>query len=371
MFVPVRYKKPEWGSLDILGGCEPPDPDSNSGSGATLPILQNAIFFDTSLHFMHWPGFKFDPIAPLLASTDPLIRLRAGQEMIGQASDPAVILSQPPVRKILAKQRPDGSWRYPGKRAGPTTDYEFLETYRKLGELVELYALDKEVPAVERAAEFLFSRQTEEGDLRGIYGREHSPNYTAGALEVLIHAGYEDDRRVERGLHWLMAMRQDDGGWVIPLRTSGWNFRRPMPEGPDPVMPDRSRPFSHMVTGVVLRAMAASRRFRSLEETRIGARLLASRLLLADKYPDRGTAEYWTKFSFPFWFTDLVSALDSLSLIGIGPGEERMDTAIEWFRSRQRPDGTWRLYYLKGAGISVDEWVHLALCRAMKRYRIG
>lgn len=288
--------------------------------------------------------------------------------MAGEVLDPAAVLALPPVRRTLAKQRPDGSWRYPGRRTGAGIDYEFLETYRNLGELVELYALDKDVQAVRTAAEFLLSRQTEEGDLRGIYGTQYSPNYTAGALEVMIHAGLEDDPRVGRGLRWLMSMRQDDGGWVIPLRTSGWNIRRPLPEGPDPVMPDRSRPFSHMVTGVVLRALAASELFRHLGGTRIAAELLASRLFLPDKYPDRGKPEYWTKFSFPFWFTDLVSALDSLSLIGIGPGNEKVDAAIEWFRSRQRDDGTWRLYYLKGAGISVDEWVHLALCRAMKRY---
>ena len=291
---------------------------------------------------MPWHGFEFDPIPHLLPSPDPLIRLRAREEVAGEAIDPATMLSQPLVKKILAKQRPDGSWRNPGRRVGPDTDYEFLETYRKLGILVEIRALDKDVPAVGKAVEFLFSRQTEEGDLRGIYGRECSPNHTAGALEDLIHAGYGDDGRVDRGLRWLMTVRQDDGGWVIPLRTSGWNIRKPKPDALQPVMPDRSRPFSHMVTGVVLRAMAASPRFRELGETRIAAELLASRLFLADKYPDRGKPEFWTKFSFPFWFTDLASALDSLSIIGIGAGNERIDMAIEWFRSRQREDGTLR-----------------------------
>jgi hypothetical protein len=39
-----QVNKPEWGSLDILGGCEPPDPDSNSGSGATHSFLRNIDF---------------------------------------------------------------------------------------------------------------------------------------------------------------------------------------------------------------------------------------------------------------------------------------------------------------------------------------
>jgi hypothetical protein len=123
-----------------------------------------------------------------------------------------------------------------------------------------------------------------------------------------------------------------------------------------------------MITGVVLRSLAASEAHRRREETLMAATFLASRLLLPDSYPDRKGVEYWTKFSFPFWFTDLVSALDSLSLIGIPAANPSVAKALVWFRSRQRADGTWRLQYLKGAGISIDEWVHFALCRALRRY---
>jgi len=117
----------------------------------------------------------------------------------------------------------------------------------------------------------------------------------------------------------------------------------------------------------VLRALAASDLYRRREETLRAAGSLASRLLLPDRYPDRKGVEYWTKFSFPFWFTDLVSALDSLSMIGIPADNPSVAKAMEWFCSRQRSDGTWRLQYLKGAGISIDEWVHFALCRALRR----
>jgi hypothetical protein len=315
-------------------------------------------------------GFRYDPIPPLLCSTDQVIRLRAAHELNGEDVDYAPILEQKPVKRAIARQLPDGSWKYPGRRAGSEINYEYLETYRNIGELVELYALDKEHPAVGKAAEFLFSLQTEEGDFRGIYGRQYSPNYTAGVLEVLLHAGCGNDPRTDLGLRWLFSMRQEDGGWAVPLRTNGWNFRQPMPDGPLPVPPNRSKPSSHMVTGIVLRTMAASDRYRHADETRLAGNLLASRLFFPDRYSDRGRRDFWTKFSFPFWFTDLVSSLDSLSLIGIGPENEQVDMAIEWFRSRQRKDGTWRLQYLKGAGISIDEWVHFALCRAVMRYSV-
>lgn len=145
-------------------------------------------------------GLPYDPLPPLLSSSDMAVRLRAARELDGQNVDLAALRDLPAVRKKVARQQKDGSWRYPGRRADGATNYEYLETYRALGELVELYALDDAHPAVSRAAEYLFTLQTDEGDFRGIYGKEYSPNYTAGILELMMHAGLEQDERVERGL---------------------------------------------------------------------------------------------------------------------------------------------------------------------------
>jgi hypothetical protein len=123
-----------------------------------------------------------------------------------------------------------------------------------------------------------------------------------------------------------------------------------------------------MVTGVVLRALACSERYRHRDEVQTVGRWLASRFFIADRYPDRRAADYWTKFTYPFWFTDLVSALDSLSTMGVPADHPPVARAVEWFRSRQREDGSWRLTYLKNVGKDVDLWVHFGLCRALKRY---
>ncbi len=72
------------------------------------------------------------------------------------------------------------------------------------------------------------------------------------------------------------------------------------------MQPDRTKPFSHLVTGVVLRAFAAHPKYRQLDEAKAAGNLLASRFFKKDAYPDRGTAAFWTKFSFPFWFTDIL-----------------------------------------------------------------
>jgi hypothetical protein len=75
-------------------------------------------------------------------------------------------------------------------------------------------------------------------------------------MEFLIKAGYARDERIAQGFQWLLRIRQRDGGWAIPLRTVGAKLDSFMMNG-DPVQPDHSKPFSHLVTGVVVRAFAA------------------------------------------------------------------------------------------------------------------
>ncbi len=277
------------------------------------------------------------------------------------------VWDSPQVRKIISKQQNDGSWRYPGRRAGAEENYEYLETYRNLGWLVEKYSMDRKEQAVRAACEFLFSLQTGEGDIRGIYGRQYSPNYTAGVMELLIKAGYGNDKRIKLGFDWLLSMRQEDGGWTVPLRTLGWKFHDAMPH--ETVQPDRSKPFSHLVTGVVLRAFAAHPIWRQTSDARHSARLLISRFFSADRYPDRSDPSYWTRFRYPFWFTDILSSLDSLSLMGFSRDEPEVSKGISWLTDRQREDGSWRLSYLGCGDKDVDQWVAFFICRMLKQFR--
>ncbi len=309
---------------------------------------------------------KHDPL-PSLLSSNIAVRTRTEIEFMG-ASETLMkrVWNSTLVRRILSKQQKDGSWRYPGKRPGPEEEYEYLETFRNLGWLVEKYSMTKEEAAVKEASEFLFSRQTDEGDIRGIYGNQYSPNYSAAVMELLIKAGYQDDERVEKGFQWLLSMRQEDGGWAIPLRTGGGKFYKATPA--HLVQPDRSKPFSHLVTGMVLRAFAAHPRWRSSSEARRAGNLLLSRFFSRDKYSDRGDPSYWIKFRYPFWFTDLLSSLDSLSRMGFSPDQSMIEKGLKWFAGRQREDGTWRLYYLAGGDKDIDQWVAFAICRTFKRF---
>ncbi len=189
-------------------------------------------------------------------------------------------------------------------------------------------------------------------------------------LELLIKAGYVDDPRIAQALAWLLAMRQSDGGWAIPVRTIGVPFPEfvDVERHPEPLAPDRSKPSSHLVTGMVLRAFAAHPAWRTAVEVREAGMLLASRLYKRDAYSDRGDAGYWERVSFPFWFTDIVSSLDTLSRLGFDPDAHTISAALGRLRKLQRVDGTFAFKLLRAKDRDLPWWICLAVCRSLRRW---
>jgi hypothetical protein len=234
------------------------------------------------------------------------------------------------------------------------------------------YGFTREHTATTRAAESLLSFQTREGDIRGIYGNQYATTYVGAITELLIKAGYAGDPRIATTFSWLLATRQSDGGWAIPMRTLGHRYQDFLDTEryPEPLPPDRTKPFSHLVTGMVLRAFAADPRWHDSPEVRRAADLLASRLFKRDRYPDRGDAGYWERVSFPFWFTDIVSALDTLSRLGVSPRPAPIAAALERLGQLQRDDGTFALTLLRAKDKDLPWWISLAVYRSLQPWRL-
>lgn len=196
-------------------------------------------------------------------------------------------------------------------------------------------------------------------------------------MSLLIQVGYKDDRRIEKGFQWLLSMRQDDMGWSVPIITRDFDretMYRLTSEHAQPVQPDRSKPFSHNWTGMVLRGFAAHSAYRRTEAARIGAELLKSRFFQPDYYTSYQAASYWVRFQYPFWWNNLVAALDSISLI-CPSRDEPMEEALDWLVGHQGKDGLWKATYAggkEGDNAKTREtrlWVSLAICRVFKRIR--
>lgn len=312
---------------------------------------------------------NFDPIPPILKTTSKALQYFVKTEILEEDFG-SRIWDLEDAQKILKKQQKNGSWKYPSKKEDIQTqeNYNQLETYRQLGFLVELYNFNNKHNSIKKAAEYLFSFQTKEGDFRGIYGTQYSPNYSAGILELLIKIGYENDQRTEKCLKWLLSVRQDDGGWVIPIQTSKVKWQDAV-TSEEVLQPNRKKPFSYMVTGIVLRAFAAHSKYQKHPEIRLAGELLLSRFFKRDNYPARGDISYWTKFTFPFWFTDLLSSLDTLHFIGFNKEHPQISIAFDWFVKKQEFDGSWNLKLLKGAQIKDYKlWINYIICRTFKMY---
>jgi hypothetical protein len=316
-----------------------------------------------------------DPIPALLDWPDEALTYFVNRDLVEKPVEPVERLWELPEPTGLAgKQLGDGSWKYPGKICGsiPGQNYFLLETYRNLRLLVEKYGFTHAHPVLQKAAEYVFSCQTADGDIRGILGNQYMPYYHGAILELLIKAGYAQDARVEAGLDWLLGMRQQDGGWIVPAQAVPSKKRSDKFWSGVPVLPERWRPSAHLATGMVLRAFAAHPGYRKRPEVIAAGTCLKQRLFQADKYTDRKALSFWLKFQFPFWWTSLLTALDTLSRLGFGKEQAEITRGLNWFMAHQTEDGLWPTGYGHGSQAEANRrWVGLATCRILRRYIQG
>ena len=306
-----------------------------------------------------------DAIKSVLDTGNEALGTFTKKELLQEEVDIKRLWILPKVKKILKKQQMNGSWIYPNKNAmlRSPTNYNQYQTYKILSELVEFYGLNKEHEAIQAAADYLFSFQTEEGEFRGIYGNQYSPNYSASITEFLIKAGY-NDKRIKKSLDWLLKIRQNDGGWAIPFRTKNGNIGTLKKK--KTIEPDKTKPFSHLITGIVLRPFSLMNDYRKkVKETGL---LLAERIFTIDKYPDRKGIEYWTKFTYPYHWTDILTTIDTLSLLGIKK-HPKLDEIKQWFNKHQEKNGTYKVNVMAGAKYKdVKYWITLQYLKVLKRF---
>jgi len=321
----------------------------------------------------------FDPMPPLLASGNDAVKYFTNRDLLKKRVEPVSSLwLLPEVQNILKKQQPDGSWKYHGMQRDcyPKHFYSLFETWRVLRNLVDEYGFTKEHSSAEKAAEFIFSCQEADGDFRGFLGNQYATYYTGDVLALLIRAGYENDSRTIRGLEWLLAMRQDDGGWTIPILTHNYGREKThqlTSRYAEPVEADRSKPFSHNWTDMALRAFAAHPKYRKSEEAKKAASLLKAQFFLPDYYSSYHAASYWVRFLF--WWPNLLTAMESLTLMGYTADDPDMMKGLKWFVGNQEANGLWKTTYVKGKMEPLDDrsrerrlWVTLRVCRIFERH---
>lgn len=328
--------------------------------------------------------FKINPTKPLLKSGDYSIIYFTKRDLLEESVQSIDdIWDLPEVQKIFKTQQKDGSWRSRNNKEYSGVKYSLFETWKQLRYLIQQYEMNKDHPAIKKAAEYLFSCQSGEGDIRGILANQYAPYYTGAIMYLLIRAGYENDPRIEKGFNWLLEMRQDDGGWVIgsPGMVGVKLSRRETNdltsnENLETLNAfDKSKPFSAAGTGMVLRAFSVHNQYKNSKYALKAGELLKSKFFKNDNWTSYQHPDNWVRFQFPFWWTNIVSALDTISLIGIPKEDPDIENALRWLINHQENDGLWKMSYSKIHRSPDNErtyktrlWLSLAICRIFKRF---
>jgi hypothetical protein len=277
-----------------------------------------------------------DPVPILLREGSPALVGRVRRDLIDDDEAPGQdeVVTYPEVKAFLKKQDKTGAFpvKPPEKTLGSAKFARAIATLRALERMGD-FGLRKAHPAISRAAELLLASQDDDGGIGDLAlgetpesrGKLPAVHFQGWALGVLCRVGYDDDPRVERGFRFLLANRQADGGWA-------WRGVR---------TDSAARPSSHLVTGMALRAFAASPTRRTSREARRAAELLATRFLQPDRYPDRKAASYWEQLGEPRFYTDVLDALDGVTAVGLGKENSGVRTAEAYVRGRQNADGLW------------------------------
>ncbi|MFX1379224.1 MAG: hypothetical protein ACFFA4_09015 [Promethearchaeota archaeon] len=133
------------------------------------------------------------------------------------------------VKGLSRLQKPNGAWNSLGNNqivSGNNIQLTSIALQR-LG----YFGFDSSYPLVQKAADFLFSKQQEDGSwpmpakkqlTDEEVGYQMMPIQTAIPLLGLIMCGYSTDERIENAFEWLMAQRLEDGAW--PVGISAGNY---------------------------------------------------------------------------------------------------------------------------------------------------
>lgn len=138
-------------------------------------------------------------------------------------------LEDPLVKDLIKFQNPDGSWS-----ASDTIGLRLQGALRNTAHaLIRLGFLgfDGTYPPIQKAAEFLFRHQLDNGSWpikngkptfkHPNHGDVISPLITAIPLRALAICGYAEDKRSEKAYDYLLSVRAEDGSWPTYLSPDG------------------------------------------------------------------------------------------------------------------------------------------------------
>jgi hypothetical protein len=291
--------------------------------------------------------------------SDVLLRPPDDRELV---STVAQCKTHQPRLKLLEEMREDGTWPISPMRKmaedagpGPPHGWTYITMLRNLDTLGDNLTT-KDEGHVGAAIERILGWQAKEGYIPGPTHAFPLPHYNGYALRNLVVLGMAEDARVRKLDKWLLGRQRSDGGWAIPYvqdmrylpqyrHMRMGEFVRLADHGQIPYVSDgRSDdvPSCIWTTMMVVRGLVAGPVVRKDRRIVRGCEFFLDRFFKenphATFFKDRG---HWTKLRYPTYFGSGLAALDLLTFMDFGPGDERMDKPIRWLLSKRSKDGFW------------------------------
>jgi len=334
----------------------------------------------------------------LLEKENPSVRYFTLRDLTDrEETDPEVrrakeaIPTSETIAKMLFKQKTDGYWEDPENPYHP----KYKSTYWQAMVLGQL-GMDKSDRRVQRACEFIFNLQLEEGGFSSYTRKRALTEYewmrTKTALKVklqpepeiwaqslvtehqyscltgnlcaaMIRMGYSGDPRLEKALNWLVKVQNNDGGWLCPYwkahikDTHGCFYGTICPLEALSEVPEAQR--THEIKCAIERGVKF---------------LLMHRLYKADHHGYTVINRYWLKFGFPWFYGyNVLRGLSVVTKLGY-INDERLKDAVELLLQKRRSDGTWLLENAPTGRMQVNietvgspsKWITLNALRILK-----
>jgi hypothetical protein len=299
----------------------------------------------------------------LLEPSNPAVAVVARRTLLGEADDAATTAlwerrnEYAPVATILAEQRDDGSWLPPAR------DYKKYEgSLWQIHFLGELWA-DGGDPRVEKAAEYAFSRQLDDGSWSCSNMRPVGsiPCLTANVGRALARMGWSRDERVVAALAHIVDLYRElgivDCRWALEYQLNGYCHmltpkellflaevpRDSWPEGAEKL---RNECVDKLRDKEVFRCLP-------VESREFGDRVWSMHASDRDGARERFLAEHpelhygekpgWKRFGYPLSYnSDALEALWALTRVGEPPAEEYRP-AVELVRKTADKQMRWSL----------------------------
>ncbi|MBU7004264.1 MAG: hypothetical protein HXS50_01760 [Theionarchaea archaeon] len=308
----------------------------------------------------------------LLADPSPNLRYLVLRELMDRPEKDSEVVElsrmraeDPLVSELLELQKLDGSWNTLGGTQKSGRMNSTIYALSRLGYLG--YSVD--FPAVSKGAEFLFSRQGEDGSWPlGGYAIDEEMGYsmiplqTALPLRALAACGYATDPRSERAYAWLLEKRLPEGVWPSGIAAGNYagvaGYRRLA----------HSRWGCRTNTTGALECLSLHPERKDDEGTRKALDLLLGRETRERTYLGFEVARLLGTEHIGGIFThyarfDLAQILSLSWRVGASAADERVGDMISGVREMQGSQGLWQ--YLPSPYLS--RWVTFDVLRSLLR----